>query len=112
MRTFRLFPSVLVLGAAVAALGCNNSSTGGGPSPTPEECHDADKAGCVITSDKQRITNAVVPSADQTSLMKGNSAFALDLYQQVRSKPGNLFYSPFSISMALAMSWAGARAET
>jgi serpin B len=42
----------------------------------------------------------------------GNSAFALDLYQALRSQPGNLFYSPYSISLALAMTYAGARGET
>ena len=41
-----------------------------------------------------------------------NSAFALDLYQQLRTGDGNLFYSPYSISLALAMTYAGARGET
>lgn len=53
-----------------------------------------------------------VPAGDQEALVTGNSAFALDLYQQVRQKQGNLFYSPFSISTALAMTWAGAKGDT
>jgi serpin B len=44
--------------------------------------------------------------------VNGNSDFALDLYQALRSQPGNLFYSPYSISLALAMTYAGARGET
>ena len=44
--------------------------------------------------------------------MRGNNAFALDLYQVLRNGEGNLFYSPFSISQALAMTLAGARGET
>lgn len=41
-----------------------------------------------------------------------NSAFAFDLYQQLRSSEGNLFFSPYSISTALAMTYAGARGNT
>jgi serpin B len=50
--------------------------------------------------------------ADRPALVKGNTAFALDLYNQLRSKDGNLFLSPYSISTALAMTFAGAAGET
>jgi len=43
---------------------------------------------------------------------KGNSAFALDLYSQLRTAEGNLFFSPYSISTALAMTQGGARGGT
>ncbi|MHC4945509.1 MAG: serpin family protein [Planctomycetota bacterium] len=49
---------------------------------------------------------------DAQSLVKGNTAFALDLYQELKSMEGNLFISPFSVSSALAMTYAGARGET
>ncbi len=41
-----------------------------------------------------------------------NNAFALDLYQQLKGTEGNLFYSPYSISECLAMTYAGARSNT
>ncbi len=51
--------------------------------------------------------------SDQSqSLVEGNTAFALDLYGQLKAKPGNLFFSPYSISTALAMTYAGARGDT
>ncbi len=44
--------------------------------------------------------------------VQGNTEFALDLYQRLRTREGNLFFSPYSISTALAMTYAGARGET
>ena len=54
-----------------------------------------------------RITEEVLQE-----LVRGNNAFALDLYQELRGEEGNLFFSPYSISLALAMAYAGARGET
>ena len=65
-----------------------------------------------LKSDKQRI---VAPEASQTeidSLVEGNSAFAFDLFQQLITGDENLFYSPYSISLALAMTYAGASGQT
>ena len=47
-----------------------------------------------------------------SELVAGNTTFALNLYHSLRSRPGNLFLSPYSISSALAMTYAGARGET
>jgi serpin B len=53
------------------------------------------------------------PSEDVARVVSDNTAFALDLYAQLRQAgKGNLFYSPYSISVALAMTYAGARGET
>ena len=55
------------------------------------------------------------PSATESEvadLVRGNSAFALDLYRTLSSEDGNLFYSPYSISIAMGMTYAGARGET
>ncbi|MFA5032048.1 MAG: serpin family protein [bacterium] len=45
-------------------------------------------------------------------LVKGNNTFALELYENLKGKEGNLFFSPYSISTALAMTYAGAKANT
>jgi len=49
---------------------------------------------------------------DKLMVVQGNNEFALDLYAKLREQKGNLFFSPYSISTALAMTYAGARGET
>ena len=49
---------------------------------------------------------------DEAALVGGNSEFAFDLYARLRARDGNLFLSPYSISNALAMTYAGARGPT
>jgi serpin B len=63
-------------------------------------------------SGKERVMSPDASTADTSDLVLGNTAFALDLYQAVREGQDNLFYSPYSISLALAMTYAGARGET
>jgi serpin B len=66
----------------------------------------------VAKSDQPRVMSSNVPEADIETLVAGNNSFALDLYQKLRTHEGNLFYSPYSISLALGMTYAGARSET
>lgn len=67
----------------------------------------------VIKSDKDRITSPDVSSDELEMLVEGNNEFAFELYQALRTiEDGNLFYSPHSISVALAMTYAGARGMT
>ncbi len=65
-----------------------------------------------LSSDKPRDTAPDTTTAELAELVSGSSAFALDLYRRLKEQPGNLFYSPYSISLALAMTYAGARGET
>ncbi len=49
---------------------------------------------------------------DSKALVQGNAEFALDLYAKLRTQEGNLALSPYSVSTALAMTYAGARGNT
>ncbi len=68
-------------------------------------------ASCAIPH--QVAAEAQIPDqVDTAAVVSGNDAFALDLYARLRGQEGNLFLSPYSISTALAMTYAGARGET
>lgn len=100
-RAFAPVAALLLIATAPAVAGCG----GGASSDVPPGVQ-------VARSDLARIVDPNVPAADRQSLADGNTAFALDLYGQVQADPGNLFLSPYSISVALAMTYAGARTNT
>ena len=60
----------------------------------------------------QTRAQRVQEKTHRDAVVEGNTTFAVDLYHQLRTAPGNLFLSPYSLSSALAMTYAGARGET
>lgn len=66
----------------------------------------------IAQSQLPRVSSPAVPDADLQAVVEGNSRFACDLYRVLRAEPGNIFFSPYSVSIALAMTYAGARGET
>jgi len=67
----------------------------------------------LISSNKQRDAMPSISETEFQSQIDGNSQFAFDLYSRLKDvEEGNIFFSPFSISTALAMTYEGARGNT
>ncbi|QTA88258.1 serpin family protein [Desulfonema magnum] len=66
----------------------------------------------IVKSEKPRTVLSDLSKADIPELVSGSTAFALDLYHAISHRNENLFCSPYSISLILAMVYAGTRNET
>ncbi len=99
----RVMILVVILLALILLIGCGSPNLGGGLNPPQMS---------VLSSSVQRESSPAVGAAELAELVKGNNAFAFDLYRALREKEGNLFYSPYSLSVALSMTYAGARNAT
>ena len=58
------------------------------------------------------LTPPTAAAQDLPTLVAGNTSFTLDLFKAVRSDCGNVVLSPYSVSTALAMAYAGANGAT
>jgi serpin B len=63
-------------------------------------------------SNQQTLNNSPISATTFNSVVDANNQFALDLYSNYKSKDGNMFFSPYSISSALAMTYEGANGRT
>ena len=99
---------------ALAAVSCSSGDATPTPTVPPTVTPTtAPQNFTVAFSSKARVEKPDVPAADLEQLASGNNAFALDLYRQLaEDNSGNLFMSPYSVSLALAMTYAGARGNT
>ncbi|MCK5689833.1 serpin family protein, partial [Myxococcota bacterium] len=101
LLTLTLF-ALMLLGAA-----CSDTDT----HPNTDEPM-IDPPGTLLASDLSRIMDPQVSAEDAKTLVEDNTTFALNLFDEVRDEHENLFFSPHSISIALGMTYAGARANT
>ena len=65
-----------------------------------------------VKSGLDRVTDPQVTKNELGLCVDNNSAFAFDLYRELADRDDNLLFSPYSLSTAMAMTWAGARDET
>ncbi len=69
--------------------------------------------GMATTAECQPVEQEkAMEKTDTQFVVKGDNEFAFDLYAKLRNKEGNLFFSPYSISTALALTYCGARGQT
>ncbi|MFU8805679.1 MAG: serpin family protein [Bradymonadaceae bacterium] len=109
-----LFASLLTLGLAAcgpAAPGTpdDNNETNNQANNQPEP------VGNVLRSELNREANPDVDAETRAELSAGNRDFAFDLFAQLRLEEGddaNIFVSPHSISLAMAMAYGGALNQT
>ncbi|HCR87445.1 MULTISPECIES: serpin family protein [Psychrobacter] len=118
--TIKLSLSTLALGSLLAIAGCNNSLV--------------DNQQIKQAADKPIVRKTENPSTPKTDknyiaaddsastpegikqVVNANNQFAIDLYQQINKQPAqsdkNIFFSPYSLSTAMAMLYAAAEGET
>ena len=114
MPNLEMKTSLSTLLLATLAIGCGGPTAGGDPAgraATPPDT-PAPPTTVAAKSSKLRNLNPIVSSTALTDLVEGNSALAFDLYQALKDGDDNLFMSPHSLSLALAMTYAGARGQT
>jgi serpin B len=108
----------LLLLALAVAVGCGSSSdspfgpsageTGGRSRPAPA----GGGTRAELPANEAAPTPTPASKDGGRRLAKGSNAFGLDLYDHLRSTPGNLALSPASLSLGLLLPGAGARGET
>ena len=79
------------------------------PTPTPSTAPGAIRDVGVVTA---RLSAGDPAGSDARRVVSADSAFALRLYGRLAHAPGNLIFSPYSISTALSMTLGGARGKT
>jgi serpin B len=105
---------------SVVAAACSSSATGGGSgakSGSGGTSTGSGGAGADMPAEATSIlphdTHPSVSPADQKEFETDNLAFAFDLYGKLGAgTTSNVFFSPYSISTAFAMTYAGARGQT
>lgn len=92
MNLARSFHLSVVLGLTFALAACSGADAGDAPGDDSED--------------------ALTKAPSSKALVAGNTEFATDLYGQLASGDDNVFFSPYSISAALSMTYAGAKTDT
>lgn len=112
--------STLALGSLLAIAGCNNSLVDNQPMKATADKPVVSKIEnpSTLKTDKNYIAaddSASTPEGVK-QVVNANNQFAIDLYQQINKQAkqteNNMFFSPYSLSTAMAMLYAAAEGET
>ena len=105
--------TILSLGVIAAFLLAGCSPAGQSPEPTqPEEPTQPPAEAQDLIGEVAYNLNPQASLDQIQALADAHNAFALDLYKQLAGEGENIFYSPYSIYMALLMTYAGAAGDT
>lgn len=100
--------AALLLAALWLIAACGNEA----PSTAPSIPAGAQLAISDVSRAPAPDVSPEVAGQELEDLVAGNNEFALELFQSLAEDDENLFLSPYSISLALAMTYAGARGST
>ncbi|MFO0550969.1 MAG: serpin family protein [Polyangiaceae bacterium] len=92
--------------ACVASLGLLSCG------PRPDSQHASPSDSSAPSASSSNATAVDIAPATNAQLVKGSNALGLALYGRLASGDGNLALSPASISIALSMTYGGAKGET
>ena len=105
--------TILSLGVIAAFLLAGCSPAGQSPEPTqPEEPTQPPAEAQDLIGEVAYNLNPQAGLDQIQALADAHNAFALDLYKQLAGEGESIFYSPYSIYMALLMTYAGAAGDT
>jgi serpin B len=94
----------VIIAVTFSFFACHQSQSEDKSSPIVE--------GNMIKSNLERDLSPTLAAGELNQLVEGNTAFALDFYHKVKEELGNFVFSPHSLSVAFAMTYAGARNNT
>lgn len=111
---------IFALGSLLAMSGCNSSLVDKQPTQVVDNKPIASKtenASPPKTENKYIAADDSASTADGISqVVSANNQFAIELYQQINKQPNqldkNVFFSPYSLSTAMAMLYTAAEGET
>lgn len=95
-KTALIILVIIILGAASIYF-VIGKDTGPTPDPTPKT--------------NQLEDSKAIPEGVK-AIVDASNQFAFDLYNQFKDEEGNIFFSPYSISTAMAMVYEGAKGDT
>jgi serpin B len=103
-------PPTPAASSASATSGTSAPPSASGSTVTPSQSGEPGQPKSAPTAPGSHL--APPTAAELEALGRSSNAFAVDLYGKARQKPGNLAFSPFSVTTALLLTWAGAKGET
>jgi serpin B len=116
LRTVAVFAGIVLAMAAVLLYGCGTqsgvtTSVRHPPSSTPSPDSSSDSSD-TQSSLPARLAVSVQGQEDVAEVAASNNAFSLELFRGIRTQDKNVVCSPYSVTLALTMTMAGARGQT